>query len=621
MAVDQETGLVERVDSLLADPVERECLKRQADREAARWSLPGVPAYVLALGLVGVGTDLPKDLPGFFWGLMTVSVVLAMLRGWWLLRFDRLYERHVIRWRWGFAMQLHLAGAMLGMAAMMSVLRYDITSDSLLAMLIVGFFASASIFVYHHDRSLFLIYCAALVLPTLGALVVVDSRAGVVLVIGGSLYLTYLVVQGLANHRQRWQFLARGRLLELHAVALGEARDAADRAREAADEANRAKTRFLAQMSHELRTPLTSIVGLSEQLDQPLVSLDERRRMVAAMHDAADLLLSLIDDVLDLARSEDGSIALRPAPLEPRAMVDSLVALFHPRAVQQGVALTGAVDEAVPARVTGDAGRLRQVLINLIGNALKHTEATTIDVRVDRVETRDDGEVALRFQVRDDGKGVDPELAAQIFEPFVQGVARVGDGVGLGLSICRRIVMAMGGELALDSVAGGGSVFSFVVLLPLADAGCESRERTEPDDSVTVTARGEILVVEDNEFNRTLFLQQLEMLGRRSVAVSSGEEALEEVANRAYGLILLDCMMPGIDGYETARRLRLLEERRERSRTPIVAVTANAFPDDQQRCLAAGMDDWLTKPFRMHELAAKVDQWLLAEPVRHSVGG
>ncbi|MEM8962920.1 MAG: ATP-binding protein [Acidobacteriota bacterium] len=643
-------------ERLLADAVEGKHLAAQADRRVASMALSGVPMYVVAFFMVGFGTRFASEQAAWFWSLTIATAVVAVLRGWWIVAIDRLYDSPR-RWRRGFAVLLILAGGLWGVASMLVVARDGLAWSSLLVLLLDGYFIGAAIFIYSHYRRLLFVYCMVILLPSAVALARLGDAGAMPLALAGLIYLVYIVVQSASNRRHQLDFLAQRRMLELNAEQLATARDDAE-------EASRAKTRFLAHMSHELRTPLTSIVGLSEQLEQPRISLGERKRTVAAMHDAADLLLSLIDDVLDLARWEDDTVSLRLAVFSPRAVVTSLVDLFQPRALDRQIALSGAVTTGTPEHVLGDSGRLRQVLINLIGNALKHASADAIHIQVSSERLLGD-RAELRFAVSDTGTGIDAGMVERVFEPFTQGSAEPRDGAGLGLTICRRIVSAMGGSLEVETERGAGSVFTFVLPFMIVErenpvpevaeepspqppveardvpstsaAGFDvaSLDRVEESSMIEIEPHEgqrveldvvqealaslppatEILVVEDNELNRNLFDQQLQILGHRAVVVDRGEAALDELENKRFTLILLDCMLPGIDGFETARRIRALEARLHRPRCPIVAVTAHAFREDHQACLDSGMDDWLTKPFRLHELQAKVDTWVPADVV------
>lgn len=370
-----------------------------------------------------------------------------------------------------------------------------------------------------------------------------------------------------------------------------------------ADAANMAKTQFLANMSHELRTPMNAILGLTDLLQR--TQMDQRQeRLLETIHNSASSLMTLLDDLLDVARIEvGGPVAIEHRWFSPGVLVEELVMLFTPQAAKKSLRLVHRVDEAVPARTLGDPERLRQVLANLLQNAIKFTE--TGQVTLTAVAPADTSGQELVFTVADTGVGIPEALQAQVFERFTQvdqSLSRRVGGVGLGLHICSRLIQAMGGSISLESRVGVGSRFR--VRIPIASGSpVPSAPEILPPVRKDAAAPLRVLVVEDNPANQLLMREYLAELGHHCTIASDGESGIPLATRPDVDVVFMDVEMPGMDGLSATLAIRRDEAACERPPKPIIAMTAHARDEDRRMCLDSGMTDYLAKPVSIDDLA------------------
>lgn len=386
-------------------------------------------------------------------------------------------------------------------------------------------------------------------------------------------------------------------------------------AREEAERASFAKSQFLTNISHELRTPMTAIIGMTDlALTEELAP--RVREYLDAVHTNAHLLLELLNEILDLSKLEAGKLTLESAPLRLRKIVDELNHTFGHRARQKGLKFEATVDQAVPNHLIGDSLRLRQVIVNLLTNAMKFTERGRVALDV-QLESSCDREAWVRFCVSDTGIGISPADQERIFAPFTQvdaSATRRHEGAGLGLSICAQLIRAMGGIRSLRSVPGEGSTFSFTVPMlidrskmdasPVATHEVHREARRSFLEGVPDSRPLHVLLAEDTATNQVLVMHALGKRGHRVEVVDNGRSAVVAAERGSYDVILMDLQMPDMGGIDATAAIRALPGGK---RTPIIALTAHSMVGDRERCLAAGMEGYLSKPINLRELIEVVE--------------
>ena len=428
-----------------------------------------------------------------------------------------------------------------------------------------------------------------------------------------------------------WRSHPKGRLIYAaarditeHRLIEDELRAATTRAEEMARKAKAAsiaKSEFLANMSHEIRTPMNGVLGMTELLLAGALS-EEQRQYAQTIRASADSLLVILNDILDISKVEAGKLELKTLDFNLDMLREEFESSMRAVAEQKGLSLFCSVDPDVPRCLRGDPGRLRQIMTNLTGNAVKFTHRGEVRTNASVVE-QDDRSVLLRFTVRDTGIGIPADKLGTLFEKFTQVDAsstRQFSGTGLGLAISRQFAELMGGSIGVTSEEGKGSEFWFTVRLEKQPEGAcrDEVHRHAAATAPRVERRGvRVLLAEDNAVNRKVALGMLKKLGFTAHSVADGAQVLSALSERTYDLVLMDCQMPVMDGYEAARRIRALEKPGGK-RIPVVAMTAYAMSGDRERCIQAGMDDYLAKPISIEALSAALASWL---PHREGPGG
>ncbi len=412
--------------------------------------------------------------------------------------------------------------------------------------------------------------------------------------------------QILLSHILRAFYDAAGNIMEYQSVCrditiekrdLQQLRD--DKAK--AEEASLNKSRFLANMSHEIRTPMSGILGMTEMLRTTALDA-EQAEAVDLMHQSANNLLSIINEILDFSRIEANQVRLLPKETNIRELVRETAGLFRPRAAGKGLGIVTNVDARIPRVVMTDPLRLGQILGNLLNNAIKYSEQGEISITVN-LKSNESGIAGLWFGVKDRGPGIPPELQNDLFQPFyqVQPSETKTEGTGLGLAISKSLVCLLGGQIGLTSLPGSGSEFWFTIQVQMMPAGENTPQPHEPPAPLAGKRPLQVLIVEDNILNQKVAAATLNKLGHSFGIAANGEIALNMVKQATYDLIIMDIQMPVMNGLEATRHIRAHEAQNGMNPVKIIALTANAMASDRKACLEAGMDDYISKPFRFED--------------------